>query len=47
MQRPVPLLFQTHEIAGGGAKEKLRDREMDLVAVRGEGDVHVDQNYRS
>ena len=45
-RRPVPLIFRVREVAGCGAKEKLGDRETDIVAIRGESDVHLDRNHR-
>ena len=43
---PVPLLLRAREVAGGGAKEDFRDRETDLVAVRGKVDVNIEENNR-
>ena len=45
-RRLVPLLLYLREVASGGAKENFRDRETDLVAVRGKSDVHLDGNNR-
>ena len=43
---PVHLLLRVREVAGGGAKEDFCDREIDLVAVRGKGDLDLQENYR-
>ena len=43
---PVPLILRVREVAGGGAKEDFRDRETDLVAVRGKGDLYLQVSYR-
>ena len=45
-QSPVPLLPRSREAAVGGAKEDFCDRETDLVAVCGKGDLDLQGNYR-
>ena len=42
---PVAIFLGSSEVAGGSTKKDLRDRETDLFAVCGEGDLDVEQNY--
>ena len=46
MQHPVLLIFRLREVADGGAKDNFSDGKTDLVAVRGKGNVDVNQNDR-
>ena len=41
----VSLFLGSREVAGGGAKKDFHDRETDLFAVCGEGDLDVEQNH--
>ena len=39
---PVPLLFGAFEVAGGGAKKDLCDREANFFSFRRKGDLDVE-----
>ena len=38
--------FKRAKVTGGGAKEDFRNREMDLVAIHGKGDLNLEGNNR-
>ena len=42
---PVALLLGSREVAAGGAKKDLRDRDTDLIAVCGKGDIDLEGNH--
>ena len=42
---PIPLLFCSFEVAGGGAKKALRDREANFLSFRRKGDLEVKRNH--
>ena len=43
---PVPLLFGSFEVAGGGAKKGLRDWEANFLSFRSKGDLKVKGDHR-
>ena len=45
MGSQVALFLVLRKVAGGGMKKDLRDRETDIFAVCGEGDLDVEQNH--
>ena len=43
---PVPFLFCSFEVAGGGAKKTLHDREANFLSFMRKGDLEVKRNHR-
>ena len=43
---PVPLIFGSFEVAGGGAKKGLRDWEANFLSFRSKGDLEVKRDHR-
>ena len=46
LRRPLRLLLQAREVAGGGAREDFRDQGTDIVAVHGKIYVNLEENNR-
>ena len=43
---PVPFIFCSFEVAGGGAKKALRDRKANFLSFGRKGDLEVKRNHR-